>query len=56
MPKKGRKKITIPTDHTIYIRGYRAGLKTGYKKGLQAPGIVEQAIQDMFQLFKGDKI
>ena len=56
MSKKGRKKITNPTDHTIYIRGYRAGLKAGYKKGLQAPGIVEQAMEDMFQLFKGNKI
>ena len=56
MPKKGRKKITNPTAHTIYIRGYSAGLKAGYKKGVQAPGIVEQAMQDMFQLFKGNKI
>jgi flagellar biosynthesis/type III secretory pathway protein FliH len=55
MAKKGRKKITNPTDHTLYIRGYRAGLKAGYKKGLQAPGVVEQAMQDMFQLFKGNK-
>jgi flagellar biosynthesis/type III secretory pathway protein FliH len=52
MAKKGRKKITNPTDHTLYIRGYRAGLKAGYKKGLQAPGVVEQAMEDMFQLFK----
>ena len=49
-------KVANPTNHTLYIRGYRAGLKAGYKKGLQAPGIVEQAMEDMFQLFKGDKI
>ena len=32
MPKRGRKRKDNPTEHTIYMRGYRAGQKRDSRK------------------------
>ena len=48
MAKRGRKKSINPNEHAVYMRGYRAG----YKRGINAPGIVEKTVRDMFKIFR----
>jgi len=53
MPKRGRKRITNPKEHAIYMRGYRAGQKHGNKKGVS---IIERAMEGMFSAFKSKRV
>ena len=48
MAKRGRKKSDNPNEHAVYMRGYRAG----YRRGINAPGIVEKTVRDMFRIFR----
>jgi len=49
MAKKGRKRSTNPNEQAVYMRGYRAG----YKKGVNAPGLLERTVNNMFDMFRG---
>ena len=53
MPKRGRKRKENPTEHTIYMRGYRAGQKRDSRKRIN---IFDYAMDGMFNLFKGKRV
>jgi|TARA_R100000541_G_scaffold4158_1_gene11523 hypothetical protein len=56
MAKRGRKRTENPTEHTIYMRGYRAGEKSAMKKIQAPPSPIENVFSNMFSVFKSRQL
>jgi len=56
MSKRGRKRKENPTEHTIYMRGYRAGEKNVKRKLSKPTTIIEHVMSGMFNVFKGSQL
>jgi len=56
MAKRGRKRTENPTEHTIYMRGYRAGEKSAKKRLLEPPTMIEQVVSGMFNVLKSRQL
>tara|TARA_R110002124_G_scaffold33902_1_gene111698 strand:- start:316 stop:486 length:171 start_codon:yes stop_codon:yes gene_type:complete len=56
MAKRGRKRKDNPKEHTIYMRGYRAGEKSARRKLQAPPTIIESVVSGMFNVFKSRQL
>ena len=56
MTKRERKKKDNPKEHTIYMRGYRAGERSARRKLQAPPTILDSVVSGMFNVFKSRKL